>query len=334
MRVRFVPRFAGGRKGLLALYPGPIAEAVITHGLEHQGWALWIDPEGHWRLSSLASQPAENAPAPSHIADVPGMEIDAISLCFNQNARRVICWERSQTCTISFINPGPPEHEQRVSWPGVDPLIFFDGLLRDMAGGAPTDIIVFYLSLDRRNVRWRMQVENYAIEHTWGTLPQPSSLDAIARFQHQIGLWFSTQGEPRGAGVLLSDPYPVLFDNSFALSVGIVSGTYIQVVVLSDPVARSATLTIAFHDGEYVLRTVGAGDAVTRSTTLTAALHSGVYALAPGGTIVQTDAIARSSTVTASLHGGEYVLRTVGGGEYAFGTTLTAGLTGGTYASG
>ena len=304
IQVRFVPRFAGGRKGLLGLTPGPIAEADTSQGLEHVGWALWVDEGNVLRMARLDTQPPVNAPSPDHMADVQPALIDHLSFCFNQNARRVIVWEQAGSCTISFIEPGPPETARRVTWAGRDPLFFFDGWFLNVGRGAPTDIIVFYLSLDRRTVHWRRQGEHFGTEHVWGTLPEPASLDATGRHAHQVAVYFSTLAEPEGAGALISDPYPFESLDTMALSVGLMAGVYTEVVVIRDPIMNTANLTGALHTGAYT------------------------------EVVVTRDPIMNTANLTGALTGGEYVLRTTGGGEYIGTTTLAAGLIGGNYAPG
>jgi hypothetical protein len=238
-------RFAGNRHALVSVFPGPFAEGDTSQGLEAAPWAVWQGVDKKIRLAKLGSQ-SNSSP------EVFGLEnwvnpLDRISLAFDQNGRRVVALSQAGTVSLSRVLPGPTEN--RVNWTGVDCLLWFDGLLRDVAGGEPTDVIAFYLAVTRDSIKFRIQSENYSIERTYATLTQPASLDALAMSQNRLVLYPTAQD---GTTVnVISEPYGIKLrvDDSVQIGTALFSGADVSVVRFVDTNSDAAISSAAFVSG-------------------------------------------------------------------------------------
>lgn len=165
------------RTPIIALAQGPESEGIEGR----HPWATWVDILGQWHLGrvGVAGNP-DLLPRPSYTQDVNPLGFRALSLAFDQNNRRVIAWQTGSDLeatppqiTLSYIQTGVPETEQRVSWSGLDPQLFWDKTLLEET---LTDIICFYLSSDRLSIKYRLQSDVYGTEYHYLTLPEPMTL--------------------------------------------------------------------------------------------------------------------------------------------------------------
>lgn len=81
---------------------------------------------------------------------------------FDQAARSVIAWEQSEQLYIRQWDIGTSSWVLRGPFTGIDPVLFNDF---ELVGTTDNDIIMFYLSVDRLSIKYRIQRENYNTEH-------------------------------------------------------------------------------------------------------------------------------------------------------------------------
>lgn len=301
-RAKIVRRFAGGHIPLIALSPGGVAEGDTSQGLEAAAWVCWVDArDSQLKIDRVGDRPVNfNAPVVSFLESVNGSRFSRLSLCFDQNARRVVAWSENDTVTVSRVAIAGTEERQQ--WSGVDGLLFFDGLLLDSSGGDETECIVWYLSTDRTRVLFRLQSDNYAIEYTYAILPEPCSLDQIARTNNAISLYLSPKNK-RPVIAVISAPYPVrVKDDALGITAGIVSGELFEIIVKRDPVLEPLTFDTSLSSGAY-FEVIVKRDAVLEPFAFGAALSSGVYVVA----VVSIDAVLEPFTFGAALSSGVYV---------------------------
>ena len=311
-------RFAGDRHALVSVFPGPNAEGDTSQGLEAAPWAVWQGLDKKLRLAKLGTQSNSSG-------EVFGLEnwttkLDRISLAFDQNGRRVVALSQAGTVALSRVLPGPVEN--RVNWAGVDCLLWFDGLLKDVAGGEPTDVIAFYLPLTRDSIKYRIQSENYSIERTYTALTQPSSLDALAMSQNRLVLYPTAQDSTTSN--VVSNPYPYRLGETMSANVGLVAGGDVAVVASIDPASESLTLTAGLVEGlDY--SPVASPDVTLELVAVSANLILGLDVLV----VTEPDSSLDLITVVAGLNAGSIVQTVFDSDPNNEIMTVTAGLIGG-----
>ncbi len=325
-RAKTARRFAGGHVPLIAFAPGGIAEGDVSQGLEAAAWACWVDArDGKIRLDRVGDRDVDpDAAQVSFLEAENSQGFTKISLAFDQNSRRVVAWStREQIITVSRV--AGTLLEERQSWQGEDCLLFWDGLLLDAVIDA-TEVIAWYLSLDRMIVHFRLQSDNFGIEYTYANLTEPCSLDAIARASHSLSLYFSPKGKKPVVNVV-SDPYPIrVKDDAFSIGASVQSGELFEVIVLRDPVLETVIFDTALQIGVY-FDVVLTRDTVIEPFTFGATLSSGIYV-----NVVQTiDLTGEPFTFGASLFSGVYVDVIVQRDQVSEPFTFGASLLGGSY---
>ena len=301
-KVRTAPRFARGRYALVSLARGPTAEGDTSQGLDVASWAAWVDGSGKVRLQLVGDRnPQPDAASPFGLETFDASSVQRLSLAFDQNARRVLALSSSGQVRISRVIPGPPLAEQSDSFAGFDCLLWFDGLLRDVAAGEATDVIAFYLPESRDRIKYRLQAENFAIEREYLALANPVSLDSVGISQNRLVLFVTDR-----AGVtssVVSERYPLRFGETLNLAASFSSGQNIPTVILAPDQLEPNTLSLA--------------------TSFTAGQNIPTVILAPDQLEPNTLSFA------TSFSNGQNVLTVVGGGDtneaISFNTAFTGG---------
>jgi hypothetical protein len=325
-RAAVAKRFAGGRIPLVALSLFGVAEGDASQGLEVSAAACWVDSKlGEIRFQTgLGLQPVNpEANIASFLNGVDGRHFSKISLCPDQNSRRVIAWTENGVISVSrVVISGLDLVERRDSFAGLDCVLGFDGFLKSPESGEATDIIAFYLSADRKNLNYRLQFENFAIERNWSTFTVPVSLDVVARSENSLTTWVSPRNGT--AFSVVSDPYPVHSSDNANLGVSLHGGVHYEVIVQRDPVLEGSSLGALLQAGTSFV-TIVQIDPVLEGSSLGALLQAGVHFV----TITQGDPILEGSSLGAQLQNGVSVDVVVDGGLYNEGSNLGVSLFGG-----
>jgi hypothetical protein len=320
-------RFAGGRLPLVALALYGIADGDPSQGLEVSAAACWVDAgNGAVRFQDGIRTTAVDplALVASGLEGVDGRRFTKLSLSPDQNSRRVIAWTENGVCTVSRIFANA---DRRDSFEGEDCVLFWDGwLLGADATGTATDVIAFYLSPDRLEVRYRLQVENYGVERVYGTLNEPCSLDAVARNGLNLALYLSPKGSRRETRALVSAPYPVRLGDGARIGVALQAGDYFEVIVLCDPTLETVGVGAALQSGN-ITETVVTRDAVLETVSVNVALHNGQNT----ETIIMRDGIEEACSLSSALQTGAYLEVIVSSDPLADAAILSSELRDGVY---
>lgn len=321
-KAKSAPRFAGGRHVLVSLARGPILESDTSQGIDVATWAAWQAPDKSLHLSLLNGSQSRLSPAPFGLETFAD-RLDRIALSFDQNGRRVLGLSSAGTISLSRLLPGPVE--SRVIWAGVDCLLWFDGLFRDVAGGEPTDVIAFYLPASRDAILYRIQSENFAVERTYHGLSQASSLDHIALSQNRLVLYVT--GKDKTTSSVVSERYPLRSADSMMVGAAFVSGVDAQIIVSPDLIAEPLTVGAAILGGIDFSPLV-LPDSSTEPLTLAALILSGSDVLV----ITSPDSSTESMTVAASVLAGVDTLVLVTSDPLAESMTVGAAIISGSIA--
>ncbi|WP_155300707.1 hypothetical protein [Deinococcus kurensis] len=155
----------------VSVVPGPRAVRDTSGGVVRYPWAAWVTYEGtpYMARGDLATQSWADTDAQV----IEGVDAYALhlSLAWDQNAERVAAWHTHPgSVTVSWVNLTPGRAVQRLTFPGVDPALFSEARVTPVEAG--TDVVLFYLDEARTRVLYRLQVEGYARERVFGTLPR------------------------------------------------------------------------------------------------------------------------------------------------------------------
>ena len=154
-------------------------------------------------------------PQPPHPVD----EIRHIGVCFDQAARLVLAYERDEEVFVYQWDPATQTYIVRGPFPGVDPVLIHDAAI----GFYPpdSDVLLFHLSVDRRNVYMRVQRELYDPPRLVASFEEPVILDQAVALPYVGELVGSLVRNPEATGfAILTDVYPIyLSDQAGSVSV-------------------------------------------------------------------------------------------------------------------
>jgi len=125
-------------------------------------------------------------------------------IAFDQLGRISICYQESGNVFIRQYDTTISDYTLRGPFVGLDPVVLNDQFVGQPSGDS--DLILFYLSVDRLNISYRIQRESFAIERTLFTFLQPMYLDQVAITQLRYQLWLSDVNNVQT--ILESDFYP------------------------------------------------------------------------------------------------------------------------------
>lgn len=306
--IKLSPRFAG-KSHLVVSQPiaGPFAEANSSQGY-NSTWVFWVDSLNFAHLSILPNLTPETSPAPSYTLDVDWSDVRRVSCAVDQNSRRVVAWQKPAGITVSYIQTGTPETENRVTFSGFDPVLVWDGIMFEQ--DTNTDIILFYLNSARTSVKYRMQSELYLVEHNYVTLTEPATLDGFkivgreiclgGQYELSLAFW-----ETR------TTLYPVyaLSDNG-SVGYGSRLGNYTEIIVVRDPYFESLAYDSKIERGAY-LPLGQYFDDVTDIGYMEQHILTGEYK----EKIVVRDSTAENSQLNFTANKGIYFLQILGSGD-------------------
>lgn len=162
----------------LAVSPGPLALGQPGGGtlreLYGAGWAVGLYRSGP-RLYQARSGVWLDRADPDALADLAGAR--HVSLAFDQAARPVLAWEREGQVYVRQWEPGRQQYSSRGPFAGVDPLLLWD--IAVLGEAQDSDVLLYYLSPDRRQLCYRVQHERYDTERVAHVFPAPVCLDQI-----------------------------------------------------------------------------------------------------------------------------------------------------------
>jgi hypothetical protein len=240
--------------------PGP--QALVTTGdgsyttLYGESWMLQMCPDGTWRLyhrRNLARLEHVawdvTPPAASETARHP-------TLAFDQAARPAMAWEDASGITLREFDEVAGVYAFVGPFPGRDPVLLADATVNYHVGGS--DVALFYLSDDRERLMYRVQNDNYLVEHEHHDFGMPVVVDAsdIGGYRFQLkysdlnGVVIPESGSFRA---LVSDVYPVHVRSLATGSVhALEDGAYELVTITTTPARDALTGAVAsLGDGEF-----------------------------------------------------------------------------------
>ena len=264
----------------VAFSRGPLGEEGVTGdgsylALFGSNWAL-VQHQGDKLLHLYQAEPGPEW-ADRGIIPIPhqGREIRHISLCFDQAARPVVAYERQHDVWVRQWDAGLGQYVMRGPYPGVDPVLIQDAEVNFYS--PDSDVLLFYLSRDRRSLQMRVQRETFAVERTIETYPTERILDQ--------GISLPYQWELLGDGITIrSDTYPAYLpinDLTTITGQAPTTGNYRALVVVRD-VGTDQLTTItgqAPTTGNYALKVivVDLGNPDILSTVMASAPTTGTY---------------------------------------------------------
>ena len=175
----------------------------------------------------------------------PIKECRHLALAFDQSARHVFAYEREGQIFIRQWDALLGDFVYRGPFVGVDPVLINDAEVNYFV--PDSDVLLLYLTPDRKSLKMRVQRQLYAIEHHIESYSTPKTLDILAPLGYQ---W---QAEGDGLNVR-SEMYPVHLptDDLIATSSMVLgAGNYRPVVMVLDVGTENLS------DGSMVL---GAGN--------------------------------------------------------------------------
>lgn len=221
----------------LATAPGPQVIGVTgdnsDQALFGREWALeWSVEDDTLRLyQESAAHPGEWERVTADLPLVFDSPLPAsarrVTFCFDQSARIVVAVEDEGVIKVTRWDPGTNQYVQNVSFAGVDPALAMDATWARYIPGS--DVLLFYLSSDRRTVMCRVQRETYAVEHELQVYDAPVILDRVhgLAWRYQL-LLADAAGEPLDHA-LISSQYPIRTLVTLDGDGAIVAGMYEQV---------------------------------------------------------------------------------------------------------
>jgi len=173
----------------------------------------------------------------------PIKECRHLALAFDQSARHVLAYEREGQIFIRQWDALLGEFVYRGPFTGVDPVLINDAEVNYFV--PDSDVLLLYLTPDRKSLKMRVQRQLYAIEHHIESYSTPKTLDILA----PLGYQWQAEGDALN---VRSEMYPVYLSDDLATSsVVLGAGNYRPVVMVLD------TGTENLSDGSMVL---GAGN--------------------------------------------------------------------------
>jgi hypothetical protein len=242
-------------------------------------WMAQVCPDGSWRLYQRTT--AEVLTSRAWDVEPPAVPVDARhpTLAFDQAARPAIAWEDATGIRLREFDEIAGQYQFIGPFAGRDPVLLTDATVNYRVGGS--DVVLFYLSDDREKLMYRVQNENFAVEHEHHDFGAAVVLDAqdIGGYRFQLKYSDELGGViPEGGSfrALVSDVYPI----------------YVR--------ERLLPAVHALEDGEYLL--------VVQTRTGEDAVTSTVGALADGvllNVIIQREYADAFDGLIGSLEDGE-----------------------------
>ena len=169
-----------------------------------------------------------------------------VTLAFDQSARPVAAYEATRELAVRYWDEAQQTFKLR-TFGGYDPVLINDALAHYRL--EDSDVVLFYLSSDRRRVLARIQRERYDTEHEVATLSEPAYLDQVVPLAYQLGLLLSREAD---TVALLSELYPVRAADAHRATVGALrGGLYKTNLVLYEGGDNLGSSLSALQGGSY-----------------------------------------------------------------------------------
>lgn len=322
---------------MLAWSPGPQQIAATGDGSYHAlygaNWLAQVCQNGTWVLYQRGSNEALAVVPWDVVPPLVAISARHVSLCFDQAARPVIAWEDASGIRLREYDEVAQDYAFIGPFEGVDPVLLTDATINYRVAGS--DVVMFYLSPDRLALCYRVQNENYAVEHEHYTFVEPVVLDAQDvggwRFQLKYADEQGTVFGPitDGFTALWSDLYPVYVREEMTSTVhGLEGGEYVLVVVKAAGEDGVTASVGALADG-VLAQVILYGSGEDGLEALVGALEAGelknvvLYATGEDGVDAVVDSLEDGSYVLAVIKRDpvmetlEAVVGSLGAGVYA-----------------
>ena len=248
----------------ITLAPGPFQEGV-TGGATYKelygyAWLLLLDRDtGALKLYQAKEGgqpwPLGNDPINAqwvYWATIPIIhdtsEIKHISLAFDQAARPMIAYERQGAVWVRQWNPVTEQYDYRGPYPGFDPVVVCDASVTYVVPGS--DVVLFYLDTDRKNLLARLQRDNFAVTYPVYTFDEAMYLDQVVLYPFRLFLVGSRASFPWMTDYVLSASYPVFVQEEVVSNMVEASALYLPSIVRTDGF-EDAFATTGEHQAFY-----------------------------------------------------------------------------------
>ena len=267
-------------------------------------WLVMIDTEN----SILVYQEGveDGVWAQVETSDIPATLPSAsknIGCATQQDARLSICFELEDAIYISQYDALTDVYLTRGPFDGHDPVMYNDASLN---GEIPnSDVTVFYLSLDRYTIHYRLQRDNFLVEYDLFTHTEPMTLDMVTAKNFQYALWVSDVNGVKLSLPLVSDLAAIIPKDSMAAAIGaLTDGDYFLTVLVEEAQAESMLASIgSFTDGVHYLAVLSK-DVSKAMSAAVGSLTDGTYFLV----VISEDEDEAMGASIGSLADGIYFL--------------------------
>ena len=265
----------------LVLAPGPAQLAQPGGGTNAElygcPWALALHRSGPqlYHLSAGVWAPRSDLDALAPLAQLP--DVRHVGLAFDQAARPVICWEQSGAVVVRQWNAQAAQYVTRGPWAGCDPVIYADSAAHYRP--SDSDVVLWYLTPDRRTLAHRVQRDLYAVERAAHTYAAPVVLDQIVAHPYRAQLLAadlsSGAAQPVTVGL-----YPIFTTDATTAQAAPPTGGVLFEVVIVRSGTDAATVQAAPPTGGVLFEAVIVRSGTDAATVQTAPPTGGALVLA------------------------------------------------------
>ena len=225
-------------------FTGPPIEGQVGSGtiefLNSAEWGLLVTEDDELKFYKYTVGPdeyVETAPLSPH--DPFFDTAINVTAQFDQSARFAIAGEGEEGSPedsqifVSQWNPTLTQYVLRGPFSGHTPVLFND---TSLAGQNDSDVVLFYMSLDRLTIHYRLQRDNYAIEYTYLVIPDIGVqyyLNQAVEINGgllELALWVSDNTET----FVTSAPYPRSIEDNSNFAMSILNGEWFEKLVAKD----------------------------------------------------------------------------------------------------
>ncbi len=131
------------------------------------------------------------------------------NIAFDQSGRAYLSYLSSSGIVVRQYDTISSNFTERGPFTGLDPVLFNDYFVGLPLG--ESDVILFYLSMDRLSVKCRLQRDFFAVEYDVYTLPEAHNMDRVGIGYLRYQLWLADVDDNKL--YLTSEAYPyVVYD--------------------------------------------------------------------------------------------------------------------------
>lgn len=244
----------------LAWAPGPVSLASTGDGqyptLFGRAWLLQMCQDGSWVLYQRDGTETLQVVPWDVVPPFGGITARHVTLAFDQAARPAIAWEEADGIRLREYDENAGQYAFVGPFPGCDPALLMDATINFRIPGS--DVVLFYLSTDRTKLYYRVQSENFVIEHEHVDFEQVAVLDRsdleMLRYQLTFALEDGEQevidGSPQSLRSLLY-PYYALDHQGASIGNYPAAEFTLVVTVRTADVEALATVVGNFAGADY-----------------------------------------------------------------------------------